>query len=240
MSKERMINTRVWSDNWVSELDPIEKLLFLYFLTNSYTNISGIYELPMKVAAVETGIDPSMFAKILPRLEPKVVYRQGWVIMPNFPRYQNLKSKDVVLGIQREFNSVPERIQREAMGGGWGEGLGIAPDTKPNLTKPTVAAEPLEEIRVSEEEPEARKESRVKDKLAIYHLFSSKEQPWWRHAQQKKAALSLFDLVGVESVKNGLALMQEHRDDKYCPQASTPFEYEEKRERLIRYLKNHG
>ena len=61
-----MINTRIWSDTWVSGLDPLEKLLFLYFLTNTYTNISGIYELPMKVAAVETGIDPSMFEKMLP------------------------------------------------------------------------------------------------------------------------------------------------------------------------------
>jgi hypothetical protein len=90
----------------------------------------------------------------------------------------------------------------------------------------------------TEERPKV--ERRTKDKEAIYRLFSSKEQPWWRHAQQKKAALSLFDLVGVEKVRAGLKLMSEHTDDRYCPQASTPFEYEEKLPLLARYAKKQG
>ena len=39
MAKERMINTRIWSDTWMSNLDPIEKLLFLYFLLTSHTRL---------------------------------------------------------------------------------------------------------------------------------------------------------------------------------------------------------
>lgn len=243
MAKERMINTRIWSDNWVSELDPIEKLLFLYFLTNSYTNISGVYELPLKVAAVETGIDPSMLNKILPRLEPKVIHRNGWVILPKFPKYQQLKSKDVVAGIIREFECAPEAVRTEALEGGWGEGLGTvmgpSGDTKPNLTKPTVAVSP-QFVEVTEGEERPRTLARSKDKELIYRLFSSKEQPWWRHAQQKKAALALFDLVGYEKVKAGVEFMKDHSDDKYCPQATTPFEYEEKLPSIAQYRKRNN
>lgn len=139
MAKERMVNTRVWSDYWVSQLDPIEKLLFLYFLTNSYTNISGIYEMPLKVAAVETGIEPTMVDKVILRLHPKIITHKGWVIIPKFPKHQSLKSSDVVKGMQREFLSAPKEVQDLAVKGGWGEGVGIVPtpsgDTKPNLTK---------------------------------------------------------------------------------------------------------
>lgn len=182
----------------MSELDPIEKLLFLYFLTNSYTNISGIYELPMKVAAVETGIDPSMFAKILPRLEPKVIYKQGWVIMPNFPRYQNLKSKDVVLGIKREFDSVPERIQQEAVGGGWGEGLGIAPDTKPNLTKPnlTYGGKIIEEVSEGTPKKERTNLRGWPEFVASYPKKQdmARASAVWRTMSEEDRALAISDL----------------------------------------------
>ena len=57
MAKERIVNTRFWSDTYISNLDPIEKLLFLYLITNQYTEISGLYELPLKYMAVDTGID---------------------------------------------------------------------------------------------------------------------------------------------------------------------------------------
>lgn len=100
---------------------------------------------------------------------------------------------------------------------------------------PTVDVPINLEINVS-----TKVERRSKDKEAIYRLFSLKEQPWWRHSQQKKAAISLFDLIGVERVKSGLEIMREHKDDRYCPQASTPFEYEEKLPLLARYVKKHG
>lgn len=112
------------------------------------------------------------------------------------------------------------------------------------LTKTNEVCELASEVRevyeVSEEDRPVKKESRVKDKLAIYHLFSQKEQPWWRHAQQKKAALSLFDLIGVEKVRAGLELMRENEDDKYCPQAATPFQYEEKLPALAKYAKRNS
>ena len=46
-NKQRYVNTRFWNDTYVSSLDPIEKLLFIYLLTNEHTNISGVYEPPL-------------------------------------------------------------------------------------------------------------------------------------------------------------------------------------------------
>ncbi len=88
-----------------------------------------------------------------------------------------------------------------------------------------------------EEEAPKKDESRTKDKLAIYKIFSKTEQPWWNFAQEKKAALSLFDLKGVAQVQAGKSFMDDHSDDEYCPQASTPYEYAKKLPALLRYKK---
>lgn len=102
-NKQRYINTRIWNDTYVSKLDPTEKLLFIYFLTNEHTNISGIYEIPEKIIAIETGIDTSMVEKILPRLEDKIRYIDGKVVIQNFLKHQlgigNKISEFVIKGI---------------------------------------------------------------------------------------------------------------------------------------------
>ena len=98
-NKQRYINTRFWNDSYVSQLDPIEKLLFVYLLTNEHTNISGIYELPLKLIATETGLEESMIKKILPRLNNKIRYIDGYVIIKNFVKHQETGSPNVKTGI---------------------------------------------------------------------------------------------------------------------------------------------
>ena len=102
MAKQRYVNTKLWSDSWVSELDPIEKLLFLYILTNERTNICGIYELPLKLMAVETGIEKEMLIKIFNRFEKdgKVVFKDGWVKIVNFIKHQDVGSETIKKGIE--------------------------------------------------------------------------------------------------------------------------------------------
>lgn len=109
MSKNRMINTKFWSDNWVVELDPLERYLFLYFLTNEHTNICGIYELPLRVMSFESGIDKEMLAKMLPRFQPKIYYLDGWIYIKNFLKHQKA-SGNVKLGIENGQNAVPKQI----------------------------------------------------------------------------------------------------------------------------------
>lgn len=138
MAKIRYINSKFWSDGWVRKLNPLDRYLFLYFITNEHVNVSGIYELPIETMAFESGIDrEELLHSMLPRMAPKVLYKDGWVVIVNFPKNQNLKSDDLLKGIWREFDSVPKNIQILAEGGGWGEGLGRVPHTKTilNLTK---------------------------------------------------------------------------------------------------------
>jgi hypothetical protein len=98
-NKQRYVNTRLWNDNNITMLDPIEKLLFLYFITNEHTNISGIYEVPLKMIAVETGIEESMLKKIIPRLKDRIRYIDGLVVVKNFIKHQETGSVNIKIGI---------------------------------------------------------------------------------------------------------------------------------------------
>lgn len=97
---------------------------------------------------------------------------------------------------------------------------------------------PVREVRDSETERSPKPDRRVKDKEAIFFLFG-KKQPWWHHKNQREAALRLFDR-GVEKVKNGLSVMNENKEDRFCPQAHTPFEYEQKQPKLKAYMERKG
>lgn len=106
--KHRYLNTKFWNDNYVSELDPTEKLLFIYLLTNEHTNICGIYELPLKMIAIETGLDKTMLEKILPRLEDRIGYVRGFVVVKNFIKHQENGSELIQKGILKILKELDE------------------------------------------------------------------------------------------------------------------------------------
>lgn len=112
MAKQRYLNTKFWTDTYITSLDPIEKLLFLYFITNHLTNISGVYEIQLKQVAFDTGIHLDMVEKIMARFErdKKIVYRSGWVCAVNFVKHQVTNSPQVQAGIIRELNGAPKEL----------------------------------------------------------------------------------------------------------------------------------
>lgn len=55
MAEQRLIRTVFWDDHYISNLDKMERYMFLYLLTNTHTNISGIYQLNIKYVTIDTG-----------------------------------------------------------------------------------------------------------------------------------------------------------------------------------------
>ena len=104
-----MINTKFWSDGWIVNLDPLERYLFLYLLTNEHTNICGIYELPKRIIARESGIDDDMVLKMFSKISDKVIYVDGWICIRNFLKHQK-SSGNVNKGIQNGLKEIPPEI----------------------------------------------------------------------------------------------------------------------------------
>jgi uncharacterized phage protein (TIGR02220 family) len=108
MSKQRYVDTKFWTDNYIVEKDPIEKLLYIYLLTNTLTNILGIYEISIRQIAFDTGIDRDMVYKILERFEKdeKVKYSKGYIAIKKFTKYQANNPK-INKGIGELLKEVP-------------------------------------------------------------------------------------------------------------------------------------
>lgn len=111
MAKQRYVNTRFWSDNYVSGLKPLERYLFLYFLTNEHTNIGGIYELPLRNIAFETDLKESMILEAIQKFTKagKVFYIEGWVYVKNFSKHQAVNEK-TQKGIENSLKEVAPNV----------------------------------------------------------------------------------------------------------------------------------
>lgn len=108
------MNTKYWNDGFIINLDPIEKLLFIYFLTNQYTNLCGVYECPLKIIAFETGIDKDVVEKIFKRFAGKIHYITGWVYVRNFLKHQSANDK-MKIGADRERKEIPLNIRKKIL-----------------------------------------------------------------------------------------------------------------------------
>lgn len=112
MSTQRYIDTSFWDDSWVQELDPSEKLLYIYLLTNPLTNIAGVMELTTKRICFDTGFNTDTITHILRKFEnAKKVYKfNNYIIIRNFPKHQQLKSDNVIKGIAAILSKLPDDL----------------------------------------------------------------------------------------------------------------------------------
>lgn len=120
MSSYTPIHNRFWSDSWVRGLNALDRYLFLYLLTNGRSARTGIYELPLDMLGAECGIDEKdLQLSMLPRLEPKVFYREGWVIIISYPKHLIGDGPKFWAGVRNEFNEIPTKIRELAIGYGY-------------------------------------------------------------------------------------------------------------------------
>ncbi len=91
MADFRNIHTRIWTDAWFCELEPDEKLLFIYLFSNPNASVCGMYELPKRNIAIDTGISPDRIDQILGSFEKseKVFYGDGVVWVVNLKKYND-------------------------------------------------------------------------------------------------------------------------------------------------------
>jgi len=109
--KLRSVNTHFWDDVFIRKLSPAEKLLFLYLLTNSLTNVLGIYEITLERMIFDTGLDEKTVLKALKHFESfnKVFHIDNFIILANFLKNQSMNS-NMKIGAIAVFNDLPLNI----------------------------------------------------------------------------------------------------------------------------------
>ncbi len=110
--KKRYISTKFWDDNYIVNLDPTEKLLFLYFLSNPLTNVAWIYEISIRRIAFDTGIDKDMVLKIIDRFSKKnkIHYIEWFIIIENSHKHQTTENKFIKKWIEDVLSQLPKVI----------------------------------------------------------------------------------------------------------------------------------
>lgn len=98
MATQRYISTSFWDDNWIQTLDPSEKLLFLYYMTNPLTNIAGVYKISVRRISFDTGFTSDTIGHIMAKFQvARKVFRFGeYIILPSWPLHQKWESKSKI------------------------------------------------------------------------------------------------------------------------------------------------
>ena len=113
MANFRTISPSFWSDPFVEELTPSEKLLYIYLFSNEHVSNIGVTEASIRKMAFETGVDVPGVSVFLHRLSSlgKVVQDEGQILAVNFIRNQTKFGKDkisdkLVANLQRLFDDL--------------------------------------------------------------------------------------------------------------------------------------
>lgn len=116
MSNTHTISNRFWLDQFVYELDPIEKLVFVHIFTNKWVNIAGVYKMTSARIALETGIQAKVVERIIDKLQEaeKVRYEDGYIILGAKIKHETLNT-DVRLAIQKIYNELPVSMQAKTV-----------------------------------------------------------------------------------------------------------------------------
>ena len=217
MAKNRIVNTKFWTDTYIlDELNPVDKLLFLYLITNPYTDISGVYELPLKVMAVETGIDRDNIEKtILPRFERdgKILYRGGWVAIKNFQKHQTLNPK-VQAGMKEGLNKAPEELRLFIE-----DSLSIEYDRLSHSNSNSNSnSNPKEEGKAD------ALQGRWNEFIDLFKPINPMFSGFYKNRTERLALSQLVDTLGIDEVKNILLVLPQIVTMPYAPKVSKPTE----------------
>jgi hypothetical protein len=112
MSKLRSVSTAFWSDPFIEDLTPNEKLLFLYLITNDKTNMLGIYEVSIKKISFDTGLNKETIEKSLKEFQrlSKVKYIKNHIVLVNFMKHQNYNTNMKKSAIDI-YNELPNELK---------------------------------------------------------------------------------------------------------------------------------
>ena len=110
----RMIDTAIWSDARVTELEPQAMLVYLRLILGDDTGPAGATRVTPKRIAVDTNLTREQVTTALAELTAAELVREydgGWLWLPAFIRYQ-LSGPQFIRGIRRQAAEAPEALNR--------------------------------------------------------------------------------------------------------------------------------
>lgn len=236
------VHNRFWSDGWIRELNALDRYLFLYLLTNGRAHPTGVYELPLDLMAAESGIDEKdLRLSMLQRLEPKIYYKEGWVILINYPTHRVSNSPKLITGIVNSFEEIPRKIQEIAISYGYPiDTLSVHIPVSRNRIEENRTKEKRKELSfdvVSEKEETERvygSSAELLDEAVSLWIPVNVAAKRWR--RQNKTELGYIDLLlqeeGLEWMRKVTEMLPKTNGTRFFPVITKPSVLYEKRAEL--------
>ena len=123
MADYRSVQTRMWrEDDWFQELDVEARLFWIYLFTNPSASPAGIYRLPLRTMAFESGVRYETAQELMQRFaaDGKAHYEDGVLWVVNMRRLQfptlidGSKEWQTAIRIQRDIDTIPDRCALKA------------------------------------------------------------------------------------------------------------------------------
>ena len=94
MDIKRSVNTKVWNDPWFEDLSSDDKLVWIYLLTNQYSNLLGIYEISVKRISYDTSLSFETIRKAFEGFETvrKAFHINGYMVIINWLKNQTMNA----------------------------------------------------------------------------------------------------------------------------------------------------
>jgi hypothetical protein len=132
MSTQRFISTSFWDDRWIQNLDPSEKLVYIYLLSNPLTNIAGVYKIENRRISFDTGFTEDIIKLTLDKFEAagKVYRIDEYIAIPTWPKHQRWdKSPKIKNGIIAILRALEKKYLDKLVAIGYKFDLKIVYDT---------------------------------------------------------------------------------------------------------------
>lgn len=227
MAKQRYIQDSFWTDPYIEKLDPSEKLLFLYYLTNPLCNIAGIYEIRNNRVAYETGFDKDMIDRIKNRFvkDGKMLIIDDWILLVNFAKNQNL-NPNVKEGMRRIIKELPDKV-KALKGFERLSHFTLLNLTLPNSTKP--GGDQVVQPPQNETEDLGELSKQIPEVIKAMESIDPKNKLYYGNKTQRGACEFLIQEYGLEKVLQAVKVIPILKTKvSYFPSITTPVELRDK------------
>jgi len=110
--KARVIQSKIWTDEYFFSLSLEEKIVFLYLITNESINIIHLYQITPQRIAADTGVDIDKVLKSLQKFnnDKKIFFFKNHVFLKNAYKYQDYKGKKNEEAKKRLLSELPKDV----------------------------------------------------------------------------------------------------------------------------------
>jgi len=111
MAEYRTLKMSMWSDPFIEELGPMEKLLYIFLITSPRTSNLGVLEISNKRISIETGIPVEQVRAGIETLKNagKLVEIDGFLWLVNFIANQTSTSEKILKGLHALFQGLKSK-----------------------------------------------------------------------------------------------------------------------------------